>query len=111
MKKFKKYIPSTLIFGAIGWFAIQGLEIDFSKKPPLPEPYVNMTEAALPKMQQELIDEAAAISEQREKMTDIMLNLPQDRSKLTDNFFTSRGTTKQEFLAYYEMSERQLYKK
>lgn len=99
-------IPGTIFALA---FLITWLEIKFEPKIELPEKYANMTAEDLPRLQKELFDEARKISDRREKMTSIMLALPDDRPTLTDDFFISRGTTKSEFLEYFEIPESELY--
>lgn len=109
----KKYIPSIIIFGLIGWLAAQGLGL-FEPKHKVPEPYASMTEADLEKEQQSIFEEAESMREKRERMGKIWDELPsspEERRLIKDDFFTSRGTTKEEFLEYYEMTERQLYKR
>ncbi len=107
----KKYIPSVIIFGVLGFLAFSRFQDEglFLPKQSIPKQYANMTAADLPKLQQELLGEARAIREKSEKMEQIFLDLPDDRTNLTDEFFISRGTTKGEFLEYYDLPESELY--
>ena len=76
----------------------------------LPEPFASMSQEEINAFVKSTSEKVESNRRKDEKMDQVFFDFPEDSRKANDDFFTSRGTTKKEFLEYYELSEEQLYK-